>query len=46
MPTIPAGFSDEAREFVIGSLSKTPAGRLTVHQMLHHPWIEGYRNRR
>eukprot|EP00955_Chlamydomonas_euryale_P001316 15404-Chlamydomonas_euryale.AAC.1 len=42
-PTIPAGLSEQSRDFILGALNKAPSRRLQIHQMLHHGWIEGFR---
>jgi serine/threonine protein kinase len=38
--------SDNARSFITAALTKDPAKRPSVLQLLHHPWINTYRARR
>ncbi|KAG1676372.1 hypothetical protein FOA52_001167 [Chlamydomonas sp. UWO 241] len=45
-PAMPKGMSEAAKDFITTCLQKNPARRLTIAQMLQHPWIEGYRNSR
>ena len=42
--TVPQGVSAEARHFILSALSKDPANRLSVADMVSHPWIETLRN--
>lgn len=42
--TVPQGVSTEARHFILSALSKDPANRLSVADMVSHPWIETLRN--
>lgn len=46
MPSFPRNMSEGAREFISAVLSKDPARRVDVMQMLQHPWVDGYRSRR
>jgi hypothetical protein len=45
-PNFPRTMSDDARAFIAGALSKDPAGRPTVLQLLQHPWVNTFRVRR
>eukprot|EP00798_Chlamydomonas_sp_ICE-L_P015342 gene15342-21429_t len=45
-PSYPASLSEDARTFLVKSLSKNVAERPTIHEMLHHPWVETYCSRR
>ena len=46
MPKVPPGMTEDAWNFIASSLCKVAANRPTIHDMLHHSWIEGYRSRR
>lgn len=38
-PALPEWLSMGAADFISGALAKGAAGRSTVAQLLHHPWI-------
>ena len=46
MPKVPPGMTEDAWNFIASSICKVPTQRPTIHEMLHHSWIEGYRCRR
>ncbi|KAG1668882.1 hypothetical protein FOA52_016051 [Chlamydomonas sp. UWO 241] len=42
VPTIPAGVSWPARDFMNGALNRCPIKRTEVHEMLSHAWVSGF----
>jgi serine/threonine protein kinase len=45
-PQFPSSLSEDARAFVRAALSKDPAVRPTILQLLNHPWVSAHRARR
>ncbi len=43
MPAFPPGMSEDACSFVTLALCKAAAARTSIHDMMQHSWIQGYR---